>query len=153
MHSASKACPPLRAQSVLGAPLGVVRLVGVLGDQDALRNEALLLLQQLVPGSAELQKMAVFEGAFDRIWAILGWAPHAAGAAHFAPRGGGDKVLPGACPAQPPSPSTPARLRPAGSAAAGAAAAGRRGCWRAASWCRTACSCWRPCFVATPPTS
>lgn len=60
----------------MSAPLGVVRLMGLLSEEerDALRNEALLLLQQLVVGNVELQKMAAFEGAFDRAMSILRYA-------------------------------------------------------------------------------
>lgn len=72
-QTAGTKVPALPAsQRVLDAPLGLVRLMAVLGEQEALRNEALLLLQQLVCSNTELAKMAVFEGAFDRIWAILG---------------------------------------------------------------------------------
>ena len=36
-----------------------------------LRNEALLLLTRLAGGSPDLQKIAVFEGAFDRLFGII----------------------------------------------------------------------------------
>jgi hypothetical protein len=62
-------------QAILGAPLGVTRLMDLLGEQEVLRNEALLLLTQLAGGSGDLQKIAVFEGAFDRLFGIVrcGW--------------------------------------------------------------------------------
>ena len=61
--------PPL--QAILGAPLGVTRLMDLLGEQEVLRNEALLLLTQLAGGSGDLQKIAVFEGAFERLFGIV----------------------------------------------------------------------------------
>lgn len=58
-------------QNVLAAPLGMVRLMGMLTEREALRNEGLLLMQQLVLGHAEVQKIAAFEGAFDRALSIV----------------------------------------------------------------------------------
>ena len=45
----------------------------LLGQQEVLRNEALLLLTRLASGSPDLQKIAVFEGAFDRLFGIIRW--------------------------------------------------------------------------------
>lgn len=61
----------LALQAILGAPLGVTRLMDLLGEQEVLRNEALLLLTQLAGGSGDLQKIAVFEGAFERLFGIV----------------------------------------------------------------------------------
>lgn len=36
-----------------------------------LRNETMLLLTRLVAGSADISKIAVFEGAFDRLLGII----------------------------------------------------------------------------------
>ncbi|KAL4452662.1 hypothetical protein ABPG75_008324 [Micractinium tetrahymenae] len=58
-------------EAILGAPLGMTRLMDLLGEQEVLRNEALLLLTQLASGSADLQQIAVFEGAFDRLFGII----------------------------------------------------------------------------------
>jgi hypothetical protein len=43
----------------------------LLGEQEVLRNEALLLLGQLAAGSADLQQIAAFEGGFDRLFGII----------------------------------------------------------------------------------
>ena len=43
----------------------------LLAEQEVLRNEALLLLQRLAAGHAEVQKIAAFEGAFDRLFGIV----------------------------------------------------------------------------------
>jgi hypothetical protein len=57
--------------AVLGAPLGVVRLMDLLGSgQEVLRNEALLLLVGLCAGCEEMAKIAAFEGAFERLLAL-----------------------------------------------------------------------------------
>jgi predicted nucleic acid-binding protein len=57
---------------VLSAPLGMSRLLGLLGDQaEALRNDALLLAAALARGSPDLAQLAAFEGAFDRLFAII----------------------------------------------------------------------------------
>jgi len=37
-------------QAILGAPLGMTRLMDLLGEQEVLRNEALLLLTQVGAG-------------------------------------------------------------------------------------------------------
>ena len=65
-------------QAILAAPMGVVRLMDLLGDaHEVIRNEAVLLLTGLTRASADIQKIAAFEGAFDRILQILGCALHA----------------------------------------------------------------------------
>lgn len=62
-------------QAVLAAPMGVARLMDLLGsDHEVLRNEALLLLVGLTHASAEVQKIAAFEGAFERVLSIAGCA-------------------------------------------------------------------------------
>ena len=43
----------------------------LLAEQEVLQNEALLLLQRLAAGHAEVQKIAAFEGAFDRLFGIV----------------------------------------------------------------------------------
>ncbi|KZO92290.1 hypothetical protein CALVIDRAFT_551102 [Calocera viscosa TUFC12733] len=53
---------------VLGSPQGVGSLVGVLQERrEIIRNEALLLLQNLIAQNADLQKIVAFEGAFERL--------------------------------------------------------------------------------------
>lgn len=51
-------------------PLAVVRLMDLLAEREFIRNEALLLLINLTTSNAEAQKIAAFEGAFDRVFAI-----------------------------------------------------------------------------------
>ena len=67
------ACGPTSrsVQAVLAAPMGGARLMDLLGsDHEVLRNEALLLLVGLTRASAEVQKIAAFEGAFERVLSI-----------------------------------------------------------------------------------
>lgn len=73
-------------QAILGTPLGVTRLMELLGEQEVLRNEALLLLTQLAAGSSDLQKIAAFEGAFDRLFGIIRCVL-VSGAAEYTTRG------------------------------------------------------------------
>ncbi|BDA49633.1 General vesicular transport factor p115 [Coccomyxa sp. Obi] len=70
---------PYRLQgAILAAPMGVVRLMDLLGDaHEVIRNEAILLLAGLTRSSADIQKIVAFEGAFERVLQILeeeGWS-------------------------------------------------------------------------------
>ncbi|KXZ52056.1 hypothetical protein GPECTOR_10g1079 [Gonium pectorale] len=68
-------------EAVLATPMSVVRLTELLGERsEVIRNEALLLLAALTRptgspggggGGSEVQKIAAFEGAFDRISELL----------------------------------------------------------------------------------
>ena len=59
-------------QAILGAPMGIVRILDLLGDpHEVIRNEAVLLLASLTRSSADIQKIAGFEGAFEHILKIL----------------------------------------------------------------------------------
>lgn len=52
--------------------MGVVRLMDLLAsNHEILRNEALLLLVGLTRSSPDIQKIAAFEGAFERSLQIL----------------------------------------------------------------------------------
>jgi hypothetical protein len=64
-------------QAILGSPLGVVRLMDLLNEQEVLRNEALLILQHLTSSNQEIQKIAAFEGAFERLFNIMRFVPPA----------------------------------------------------------------------------
>lgn len=55
---------------MLGSPISMARLMDCLADREVIRNEALLLLAALSAANGELQKIAAFEGAFDRVFAI-----------------------------------------------------------------------------------
>ena len=68
-------------QAVLAAPMGIIRLMDMLGEREVIRNEALILLSGLVRGNATMQQIAAFEGAFERLLGIVRWA---AGALHVA---------------------------------------------------------------------
>ncbi|KAK3670279.1 Vesicle-mediated ER to Golgi transport protein [Recurvomyces mirabilis] len=71
---ATCAARPERLQEcVLGAPLGVSRLVGVLDDgRDAVRNAGLLLLVDLTSGAnEELRKIVAFEDVFPKVFALI----------------------------------------------------------------------------------
>lgn len=62
----------LIGQAILAAPMGVVRLMDLLGDShEVIRNEAILLLSGLTRSSADIQKIVAFEGAFERVLQIL----------------------------------------------------------------------------------
>ena len=59
-------------QAILGAPMGIVRILDLLKDpHEVIRNEAVLLLTSLTRSSADIQKIAAFEGAFEHILKIL----------------------------------------------------------------------------------
>ncbi len=63
---------PFDGQAILAAPMGVVRLMDLLGDaHEVIRNEAILLLAGLTRSSADIQKIVAFEGAFERVLQIL----------------------------------------------------------------------------------
>lgn len=57
---------------VFAAPLGISSLVAVLDDRrEAVRNEAVSLLTYLTPTSPDIQKAIAFQGAFQKIFAII----------------------------------------------------------------------------------
>lgn len=51
--------------------MGVARLMDMLGEREVIRNEALLLLIFLTRSAEEIQKIVVFEGAFERLFHIV----------------------------------------------------------------------------------
>ncbi|KZF25213.1 hypothetical protein L228DRAFT_265692 [Xylona heveae TC161] len=64
--------PERTQESILGAPLGISRLVLTLDDRrEAIRNEGLLLLVALTPSSSELQKLIAFENTFERLFHLI----------------------------------------------------------------------------------
>lgn len=71
--SALLSTAPERVQAaVLSAPLGVIRLMDLLAcGREVLRNEALLLLVGLCSGCEEMSKIVAFEGAFERLLALV----------------------------------------------------------------------------------
>ena len=72
MTSCSRTDAEPAGQALLAAPMGVVRLTDMIGDpRPALRNEALLLLVGLSRSSPDIQRLAAFEGAFDRLLVIV----------------------------------------------------------------------------------
>ncbi|KAK4055135.1 Vesicle-mediated ER to Golgi transport protein [Microbotryomycetes sp. JL201] len=57
---------------VLTAPGGLGRIVETLDDsREIIRNESLLLLIALATANADIQKLLAFEGAFDKLFAII----------------------------------------------------------------------------------
>lgn len=55
-----------KLQDAILSSRGVVRLMDMLAEKEAIRNEALVLLVSLTHSNEEVQKIAAFEGAFDR---------------------------------------------------------------------------------------
>ncbi|KAK3183661.1 hypothetical protein Dsin_030947 [Dipteronia sinensis] len=58
-------------EAILTIPRGITRLMDVLMDREVIRNEALLLLTYLTREAEEIQKIVVFEGAFEKIFSII----------------------------------------------------------------------------------
>ncbi|XP_069486680.1 general vesicular transport factor p115 isoform X2 [Ambystoma mexicanum] len=63
--------PPVQ-QIILVIPMGVSRLMDLLADsREVIRNDGLLLLQQLTKSNAAIQKIVAFENAFERLLDIV----------------------------------------------------------------------------------
>ncbi|KAK1402761.1 Golgin candidate 6 [Heracleum sosnowskyi] len=58
-------------EAILTTPRGITRLMDMLMDREVIRNEALLLLTYLTREAEEIQKILVFEGAFEKIFSII----------------------------------------------------------------------------------
>ncbi|KAI1292285.1 General vesicular transport factor [Halotydeus destructor] len=59
-------------ECILAHPMGVSRLMDLLGDsREILRNDAILLLVHLTRGNSNIQKIVAFESAFDRVFQII----------------------------------------------------------------------------------
>eukprot|EP00252_Welwitschia_mirabilis_P026477 TRINITY_DN8701_c0_g1_i1.p1 TRINITY_DN8701_c0_g1~~TRINITY_DN8701_c0_g1_i1.p1 ORF type:complete len:947 (-),score=232.58 TRINITY_DN8701_c0_g1_i1:187-3027(-) len=58
-------------EAILATPRGITRLMDMLMDREVIRNEALLLLTYLTRDAEEIQKIVVFEGAFEKIFNII----------------------------------------------------------------------------------
>ncbi|KAE8661685.1 Golgin candidate 6 [Hibiscus syriacus] len=58
-------------EAILSIPRGITRLMDMLMDREVIRNEALLLLTILAREAEEIQKIVVFEGAFEKIFSIM----------------------------------------------------------------------------------
>lgn len=57
---------------ILVSPMAVSKLMDLLADsREVIRNDALLLLIELIEGNAMLQKIVAFENAFDRIFDVI----------------------------------------------------------------------------------
>ncbi|XP_059903518.1 general vesicular transport factor p115 isoform X4 [Gadus macrocephalus] len=64
-------CVQLQA-IILVSPMGVSRLMDLLADsREVIRNDGLLLLQQLTKNNAAIQKIVAFENAFERLLDII----------------------------------------------------------------------------------
>ena len=72
INAVLSARPERTQECILTAPLGTPRLVAILDDpRDAVRNAGLVLLNDLSQTSTELQKLFVFENAFERIFNLI----------------------------------------------------------------------------------
>ncbi|MCO5615160.1 hypothetical protein L7F22_069449 [Adiantum nelumboides] len=58
-------------EAVLATPQGLTRLMDMMQDREVIRNEALLLLTFLTRSAKEIQKIAVFEGVFEKLFNII----------------------------------------------------------------------------------
>lgn len=58
-------------EAILAAPMGVIHLMDMMTDMEALRNEVLLLLIGLTHSNQSIQQIAAFEGAFERLLNII----------------------------------------------------------------------------------
>lgn len=57
---------------ILVSPMGVSKLMDLLVDsREVIRNDALLLLIELIKGNANIQKIVAFENAFDRLFDVI----------------------------------------------------------------------------------
>ncbi|PHT57691.1 Golgin candidate 6 [Capsicum baccatum] len=63
--------PQRLQEAILSIPRGITRLMDMLMDREVIRNEALLLLTYLTREAEEIQKIVVFEGAFEKIFSII----------------------------------------------------------------------------------
>lgn len=64
-------CRARLQEVILATPRGITRLMDMLMDREVIRNEALLLLTYLTRDAEEIQKIVVFEGAFEKIFNII----------------------------------------------------------------------------------
>ena len=58
-------------EAVLSSPTGVALLTDMMQEREVIRNETLLLLAALTRANEEMKKLVVFEGAFDRLFALV----------------------------------------------------------------------------------
>ncbi|XP_015085185.1 golgin candidate 6 [Solanum pennellii] len=63
--------PQRLQEAILSIPRGITRLMDMLMDREVIRNEALLLLTYLTREAEEIQKIVVFESAFEKIFSII----------------------------------------------------------------------------------
>ncbi|KAL3691527.1 hypothetical protein R1sor_005178 [Riccia sorocarpa] len=64
-------CAGRLQEVILSTPHGITRLMDMMQEREVIRNEALLLLTYLTRAAEEIQKIVVFEGAFEKIFAII----------------------------------------------------------------------------------
>lgn len=64
-------CRTRLQEAILATPRGITSLMDMLMDREVIRNEALLLLTYLTREAEEIQKIVVFEGAFEKIFNII----------------------------------------------------------------------------------
>lgn len=71
LHSLLEANTIFAQQALLRVPTGVSQIVELIGESEVMRNEALLILQRLVAGNPDAQKVAVFSGCLDKIFSVI----------------------------------------------------------------------------------
>jgi hypothetical protein len=71
LHSLLDANTLFAQQALLRVPTGVSQIVELIGESEVMRNEALLILQRLVAGNPDAQKVAVFSGCLDKIFSVI----------------------------------------------------------------------------------
>jgi hypothetical protein len=71
LHSLLDANTLFAQQALLRVPTGVSQIVELISESEVMRNEALLILQRLVAGNPDAQKVAVFSGCLDKIFEVI----------------------------------------------------------------------------------
>jgi len=71
LHSLLDANTLFAQQALLRVPTGVSQIVELIGESEVMRNEAFLILQRLVAGNPDAQKVAVFSGCLDKIFSVI----------------------------------------------------------------------------------
>lgn len=66
-----QANPGFAQQSILQLPLAMSQFVEMLGDQEVLRNEVVLLLQRVIRNNPEAQQVAAFNGCLEKAFTII----------------------------------------------------------------------------------
>lgn len=72
LHSLVKNCPKDMQEAILVCPMGISKLMDLLVDtREIIRNDVLLLLNNLTKSHSNIQKIIAFESGFERILDII----------------------------------------------------------------------------------